>query len=297
MPLNSKKKRKGIILAGGTGSRLFPITKAICKQLLPVYDKPMIYYSLSTLMLAGIKEILIITTKEDQTKFKSLLGDGSNLGISISYKYQDEPKGIVQAFTIGEEFIDNCPIALILGDNIFYGQGFRKILKNTSRLDKSTIFAYQVADPERYGVVSFSKDKKVIGIEEKPKSPKSNFAITGLYFYDSSVVEKAKKIKPSNRGELEISDLNLLYLEEKSLNVELLSRGMAWLDTGTVDSLHEASSFIKTLENRQGIKIGCPEEIAWREGWINNDKLIKLSQPVIKSGYGNYLLSLLSNNK
>ena len=297
MLVKSNKERKGIILAGGTGSRLFPITKAICKQLLPVYDKPMIYYSLSTLMLAGIKEILIITTKEDQTKFKSLLGDGSNLGISISYKYQDEPKGIVQAFTIGEEFIDNCPIALILGDNIFYGQGFRKILKNTSRLDKSTIFAYQVADPERYGVVSFSKDKKVIGIEEKPKSPKSNFAMTGLYFYDSSVVQKAKKIKPSNRGELEISDLNLLYLEEKSLNVELLSRGMAWLDTGTVDSLHEASSFIKTLENRQGIKIGCPEEIAWREGWINNDKLIKLSQPVIKSGYGNYLLSLLSNNK
>lgn len=297
MLLKSDQERKGIILAGGTGSRLFPITKAICKQLLPVYDKPMIYYSLSTLMLAGIKEILIITTKEDQTKFKSLLGDGSNFGIAISYECQDEPKGIVQAFTIGEEFIDKSPTALILGDNLFYGQGFSKVLKNTSKLNKSTIFAYQVADPERYGVVSFSKNKQVIGIEEKPKLPKSNFAITGLYFYDSSVVEKAKRIKPSDRGELEISDLNLLYLEEKSLNVELLSRGMAWLDTGTVDSLHEASSFIKTLENRQGIKIGCPEEIAWREGWINNDKLIKLSQPVIKSGYGNYLLSLLSNNK
>ena len=206
-------------------------------------------------------------------------------------------KGIVQAFTIGEDFIDNSPTALILGDNLFYGQGFSKILKNTSKVDKSTIFAYQVADPESYGVVSFSNDKKVIGIEEKPKFPKSNFAITGLYFYDSSVVEKAKKIKPSDRGELEISDLNLLYLEEQKLNVVLLSRGMAWLDTGTVDSLHEASSFIKTLENRQGIKIGCPEEIAWREGWISNDKLVELSKPVIKSGYGNYLLSLLSKNQ
>lgn len=292
-----KSARKGIILAGGTGSRLFPITKATCKQLLPIYDKPMIYYSLSTLMLSGIKDILIITTKEDKNKFASLLGDGSNLGISINYEYQNEPKGIVQAFTIGEDFIDNSPTALILGDNLFYGQGFSKILKNTSKSDKSTIFAYQVADPERYGVVSFSNDKKVIGIEEKPKIPKSNFAITGLYFYDSSAVDKAKKIKPSNRGELEISDLNLLYLEEQSLNVELLSRGMAWLDTGTIDSLHEASSFIKTLENRQGIKIGCPEEIAWREGWISDDKLIRLSKSVIKSGYGNYLLSLLSKNQ
>tara|TARA_B100000242_G_scaffold294372_1_gene276865 strand:+ start:4163 stop:5056 length:894 start_codon:yes stop_codon:yes gene_type:complete len=297
MSLITNSNRKGIILAGGTGSRLFPITKATCKQLLPIYDKPMIYYSLSTLMLAGIKDILIITTKEDKAKFESLLGNGSYFGISISYEYQNEPKGIVQAFTIGEDFIDNSPTALILGDNLFYGQGFSKILKNTSKVDKSTIFAYQVADPERYGVVSFSNDKKVIGIEEKPKFPKSNFAITGLYFYDSSVVEKAKKIKPSDRGELEISDLNLLYLEEQKLNVVLLSRGMAWLDTGTVDSLHEASSFIKTLENRQGIKIGCPEEIAWREGWISNDKLVELSKPVIKSGYGNYLLSLLSKNQ
>lgn len=297
MSLITNSNRKGIILAGGTGSRLFPITKATCKQLLPIYDKPMIYYSLSTLMLAGIKDILIITTKEDKAKFESLLGNGSYFGISISYEYQNEPKGIVQAFTIGEDFIDNSPTALILGDNLFYGQGFSKILKNTSNVDKSTIFAYQVADPERYGVVSFSNDKKVIGIEEKPKFPKSNFAITGLYFYDSSVVEKAKKIKPSDRGELEISDLNLLYLEEQKLNVVLLSRGMAWLDTGTVDSLHEASSFIKTLENRQGIKIGCPEEIAWREGWISNDKLVELSKPVIKSGYGNYLLSLLSKNQ
>ena len=295
MSSNSNSKRKGIILAGGTGSRLFPITKSTCKQLLPVYDKPMIYYSLSTLMLAGIKEILIITTKEDQSKFESLLGNGSDFGISIIYKYQIEPKGIVQAFTIGEDFIDNSPTALILGDNLFYGQGFSKVLRNTNKTNKSTIFAYQVSDPERYGVVSFSKDKKVIDIEEKPKFPKSNFAITGLYFYDSTVVDKAKKIKPSGRDELEISDLNLLYLEEESLNVELLSRGMAWLDTGTIDSLHEASSFIKTLENRQGIKIGCPEEIAWREGWISNDKLVKLSKPFLKSGYGNYLLSLLSN--
>ena len=287
--------RKGIILAGGIGSRLFPITKACCKQLLPVYDKPMIYYSLSTLMLAGIREILIITTKEDKERFISLLGDGSRFGVSLTYKSQDEPRGIVEAFTIGEDFINNSPSALILGDNIFYGQGFSKILKRSSKAINSTIFGYQVADPNRYGVVSFSKDNKVLNIEEKPKKAKSNFAVTGLYFYDSSVVDKAKRIKPSDRGELEISDLNNLYLKEKCLNVELLSRGMAWLDTGTVDSLHEASSFIKTLEIRQGIKIGCPEEIAWREGWINDEELISSSKSLSKSGYGNYLLSLLNN--
>lgn len=287
--------RKGIILAGGTGSRLFPITQSCCKQLLPVYDKPMIYYSLSTLMLAGIKDILIITTKEDKNKFISLLGNGEKFGVNLFYKHQDKPRGIVEAFTIGEEFIAKSPVALILGDNLFYGQGFSKILKSASNKDISTIFAYEVADPERYGVVAFSKEKTIINIEEKPKYPKSNFAITGLYFYDASVVNKAKQIKPSPRGEMEISDLNLIYLRDKLLNVELLSRGMAWLDTGTVDSLHEASSFIKTLENRQGIKIGCPEEIAWREGWINNDRLIELSKPLMKSGYGNYLISLLKN--
>ena len=285
--------RKGIVLAGGTGSRLSPITLACSKQLLPIYDKPMIYYSLSTLMLAGIRNILIITTKDDINKFKDLLGDGSNLGISLTYKYQEKPEGIVQAFTIGEDFLGNSPVSLILGDNIFYGKGLGKILRESSESKESVIFSYQVSDPERYGVVSFSEDKKVIDIQEKPKNPKTNYAITGLYFYDSTVVEKAKRIKPSKRGELEISDLNLLYLKEKTLKVETFGRGMAWLDTGTVDSLHEASSFIKTLENRQGIKISCPEEIAWRNGWINDNDLITLAEPLKKSGYGNYLLDLL----
>ncbi len=287
--------RKGIILAGGTGSRLYPITLVCSKQLLPIYDKPMIYYSLSTLMLAKIRDILIITTKQDINKFKALLGDGSRLGISLEYKHQDKPEGIVQAFIIGEDFLKNSPVSLILGDNIFYGKGLGKILKETSSSKESVIFAYQVSDPERYGVVSFSEDNKVIDIEEKPKKPKTNFAVTGLYFYDATVVQKAKKIKPSKRGELEISDLNLLYLKEKNLKVEIFGRGMAWLDTGTVDSLQEASSFIKTLENRQGIKISCPEEIAWRNGWINDDELISLSEPLKKSGYGNYLLGLLKN--
>ena len=287
--------RKGIILAGGTGSRLSPITLACSKQLLPIYDKPMIYYSLSTLMLAGIRNILVITTKDDINKFKNLLGDGSDFGISLVYKYQERPEGIVQAFTIGEDFLGNSPVSLILGDNIFYGKGLGKILRESSSSKESVIFAYQVSDPERYGVVSFSKDKKVIDIEEKPKKPKTNYAITGLYFYDSKVVQKAKQIKPSKRGELEISDLNLLYLQENNLKVETFGRGMAWLDTGTIDSLHEASSFIKTLENRQGIKISCPEEIAWRNGWINDNKLISLAEPLKKSGYGNYLLELLNN--
>ena len=287
--------RKGIILAGGTGSRLFPMTKVISKQLLPVYDKPMIFYPLSTLMLAGISEILIITTPDDLNSFKSLLGNGEEIGVRITYSTQPEPNGIAQAFIIAEEFIANSPVALILGDNIFYGQGISNILKNANKKTCSSIFAYRVVDPERYGVVEFSKDLKARGIEEKPEKPKSKFAITGIYFYDNTAVAKAKTIKASNRGELEITDLNRLYLEEGSLNVEVFNRGIAWLDTGTVDSLHEASSFIRTIEHRQGYKIGCPEEIAWRNGWISNDKLKKIALGYLKSGYGSYLLSLLED--
>ncbi len=287
-------ERKGIILAGGNGSRLYPITKACSKQLLPIYDKPMIFYSLATLMLAGIRKILIITTLEDQKKFKELLGDGSQIGIELKYEYQEKPEGIAQAFVIAEEFINNSPVCLILGDNIFYGQGLKTLLRNINRSTESTIFAYRVSDPKRYGIVSFSENKEVLDIQEKPQYPKSNYAITGLYFYDSTVVDKSKKIKPSGRGEFEISDINLLYLKEKKLKVELFGRGIAWLDTGTIDSLHEASSFIKTLENRQGIKISCPEEIAWRNGWIDDEKLINSANKLIKSGYGNYLLSLLN---
>ena len=293
MNLKELKERKGIILAGGTGSRLFPITTATCKQLLPVYDKPMIYYSLSILMLAGIKKILIISTITDKCKFQELLGDGSKFGISLTYEVQEKPEGIVQAFLIGEKFIDQSPVSLILGDNIFYGKGLGKLLKDANNSSESTIFAYRVSAPERYGVVHFTDDKNVLNIQEKPANPKSNYAITGIYFYDNSVIEKSKKIKPSKRGELEISDLNLLYLEENDLNVELFGRGMAWLDTGTIDSLHEASSFIKTLENRQGIKISCPEEIAWRNKWINDESLISLAKPLLKSVYGKYLISLL----
>ena len=291
----SYSDRKGIILAGGTGSRLFPMTKVISKQLLPVYDKPMIFYPLSTLMLAGINEILIITTPNDLYSFKALLGNGEEIGVRIKYSVQPKPNGIAEAFIIGEEFISNSPVALILGDNIFYGQGISKILKNANKKTCSSIFAYRVVDPERYGVVEFSKDMKARGIEEKPEKPKSKFAITGIYFYDNTAVEKAKTIKASNRGELEITDLNRLYLEEDSLNVEVFNRGIAWLDTGTVDSLHEASSFIRTIEHRQGYKIGCPEEIAWRNGWISNDKLKKLALGYLKSGYGSYLLSLLED--
>ena len=293
MSKNKIHERKGIILAGGNGSRLYPITKVSSKQLLPVYDKPMIYYSLATLMLAGIRKILIITTPQDQKKFKNLLGDGSEIGIDLQYEYQEQPEGIGQAFLIAEKFINKSPVCLILGDNIFYGQGLRKLLININKSSSSTIFAYPVSDPERYGIVSFSKNKEVIDIEEKPTHPKSKYAITGLYFYDSTVVEKSKKISPSQRGELEISDINLLYLKERKLKVELFGRGMAWLDTGTVDSLHEASSFIKTLENRQGIKISCPEEIAWRNGWITDEKLFYLANQLLKSGYGSYLLTLL----
>ncbi len=285
--------RKGIILAGGTGSRLFPITNGVCKQLLPVYDKPMIYYPLSTLMLAGVRNILIITTPEDLENFKKLLGDGNNLGINLHYEIQDKPQGLAQAFLIGENFLDGSPSIMILGDNLFYGKGFVNQLKTASLRKNSTIFAYPVSDPERYGIVDFDKDGKVKSIEEKPLEPKSKYAITGLYFYDESVVEKAKLVTPSDRGELEISDLNKFYLEEGTLNVELFNRGMAWLDTGTIDSLLDASSFIKTIESRQGLKISCPEEIAWRNGWISDEQLIALSQALKKSGYGRYLINLL----
>ena len=287
--------RKGIILAGGTGSRLFPITKGISKQLIPVYDKPMIFYPLSTLMLAGIKDILVITTKEDLKIFTSFLGNGDNYGVNISYAIQPRPEGIAQAFIIGEKFIGNSPVALILGDNIFYGEGISSLLKSANKKKISSIFAYQVSDPERYGVVEFSKDGNVIGIQEKPKDPKSKFAITGIYFYDNSVVAKAKEISSSPRGELEISDINEIYLKEGNLSVEVFARGIAWLDTGTVDSLHEASSFIRTIEHRQGLKICCPEEIAWRNGWISDAKLKKLALDYLKSGYGSYLLSLIED--
>ena len=297
--LNIKKKlnikRKGIILAGGSGSRLYPITKGVCKQLLPVYDKPMIYYPLSTLMLAGIRDILIITKIEDIDKFKNILGNGDSFGINLQYEIQEKPEGLAQAFLIGESFLDGSPSILILGDNLFYGKGLATQLKEAYNRKNSTIFAYPVSDPERYGIVDFAKDGRVIGIEEKPSNPKSKYAITGLYFYDETVVEKAKQIRPSNRGELEISDLNNIYLEEKSLSVELFNRGMAWLDTGTTESLLDASFFIKTIEFRQGLKISCPEEIAWRQGWIDDEKLLKLAQPLIKSGYGEYIISLLEN--
>ena len=288
-------KRKGIILAGGSGSRLYPITKGVCKQLLPVYDKPMIYYPLSTLMLAGVRDILIITKIEDIDKFKNILGNGDSFGINLQYEIQEKPEGLAQAFLIGESFLDGSPSILILGDNLFYGKGLATQLKEAYNRKNSTIFAYPVSDPERYGIVDFSKDGRVIGIEEKPSNPKSKYAITGLYFYDETVVEKAKQIRPSNRGELEISDLNNIYLEEKSLSVELFNRGMAWLDTGTTESLLDASFFIKTIEFRQGLKISCPEEIAWRQGWIDDEKLLKLAQPLIKSGYGEYIISLLEN--
>ena len=293
MNYQNQINRKGIILAGGKGSRLSPITNVVSKQLLPIFDKPMIYYPLSTLMLSGIKEILIITNEKDKTLFQSLLGDGEKLGISIQYKTQKNPDGIAQAFLIADEFIKDKPVTLILGDNIFYGKGLVNLLQNANNNSNATIFAYPVKDPERYGVVEFNKNLKVLSIEEKPKLPKSNFAVTGIYYYDNTVLEKAKSIKFSKRGELEISDINNLYLKENSLNIELFGRGMAWLDTGTFDSLNEASIFIKTLENRQGLKISCPEEIAWRKGWIDDEDLIRLSKPLEKSGYGKYLISLL----
>ena len=294
MKIQNERNRKGIILAGGTGSRLFPLTNGLCKQLLPIYNKPMIYYPLSSLMLAGIKEILIITTPQDIDKFKKLLGDGSQFGINLNYILQPKPEGIAQAFILGEDFIRGSKVALILGDNLFYGKDFINLLQSANQRDESTIFAYPVSDPERYGVVEFNENKKVVNIEEKPSNPKSKYVITGIYFYDESVIEKAKIIKPSARGELEITDLNLIYLKEGRLNVELFGRGMAWLDTGTFDSLHDASSFIKSIESRQGLKVCCPEEVAWRNGWINDSDLLKLAEPLLKSGYGQYLISLIN---
>ena len=291
-------KRKGIILAGGDGSRLFPITKATSKQLIPVYDKPMIYYPLSTLMLAGIKDILIITTPHDNEKFIELLGDGSQFGINLKYKIQSKPEGIAQAFLIAEDFIENSKVTLILGDNLFHGDFLvNRLQKNYLLEEGASIFAYSVFDPERYGVVEFNSEGVAYNIEEKPKNPKSKFAITGLYFYDNTVVEKAKKIKPSHRGELEITDLNKMYMKEGKLIVEKMNRGMTWLDTGTIDSLHDASSYIRSLEKRQGLKIGCPEEVAWRVGFIDDEQLYALSIDLTKSGYGKYLQNILNESK
>ncbi len=284
---------KGIILAGGSGTRLYPITRSVSKQILPVYDKPMIYYPLSVLMLAGIREILVISTPTDIGLYENLLGDGSQLGIRITYKIQPSPDGLAQAFILGEEFIGGDNVCLILGDNIFYGYNFRSILKDAANLkDGSIVFGYYVNDPERYGVVEFDASGKVISIEEKPEVPKSNYAVTGLYFYSNDVVEKAKKLKPSKRGELEITDLNQLYLDEKRLNVKLLGRGFAWLDTGTHDSLLQASNFIATIEQRQGLKVSCIEEIAFKMGFINKEQLLELALPLSKNQYGQYLIQL-----
>ena len=284
---------KGIILAGGTGSRLHPITQGISKQLTPVYDKPMIYYPLSTLMLAGIRDILIITTPADQEQFQRLLGDGSRFGINLEYKVQPSPDGLAQAFILGADFIGNDPVALVLGDNFFYGPGLGTQLATYEQKDGATVFAYQVADPRAYGVVEFDEDFNALSIEEKPENPKSDYAIPGLYFYDSKVVEYARQIKPSPRGELEITDLNRIYLEQGKLKVEVLPRGTAWLDTGTFDSLADASNFIRTVQSRQGLSVGCPEEIAWRHGWLSDEQLRDIATPLVKSGYGSYLLGLL----
>ena len=285
---------KGIILAGGSGTRLYPITRGVSKQLLPVYDKPMIYYPLSVLMLAGIRDILVITTSEDNTSFKRLLGNGSDFGISISYAVQPSPDGLAQAFIIGEEFIGNDNVCLVLGDNIFYGQSFTQTLKQAAaKTHGATVFGYQVKDPERFGVVEFDENFNALSIEEKPQQPKSDWAVTGLYFYDRRVVGFAKQIKPSARGELEISDLNQMYLEDGSLSVQLLGRGFAWLDTGTHESLHEAASFVQTVQNIQDLQIACLEEIAWRNGWLSDEKLEELARPMAKNQYGQYLLRLL----
>lgn len=283
---------KGIILAGGSGTRLHPLTKVVSKQLMPIYDKPMIYYPLTTLMWAGIQEVLIISTSKDTPRFKELLGDGSDFGCDFKYAVQEQPNGLAEAFIIGEEFVGNDSVALILGDNIFYGSGLEQTLKASSNPHGGTIFAYHVQDPQRYGVVEFDKNKKAISIEEKPANPKSNFAVPGIYFYDNHVLEIAKNIKPSERGELEITDINKMYLEQGKLNVQILDKGTAWLDTGTFNSLMQASHFVQVIEERQGLKIGCIEEVAYTMGYIDKKQLHKLAEPLLKSGYGKYLKQL-----
>ena len=295
--VSAENKRRGIVLAGGSGTRLHPITQAVSKQLLPVYDKPMIYYPLSTLMLAGIREVLIITTPQDQPAFERLLGDGSRWGMEIQYAVQPNPDGLAQAFLIGADFLNGSAAALVLGDNLFHGHDLiPQLISSDQHSEGATVFAYPVSDPERYGVAEFDSDGMVLSLEEKPAKPKSRYAVTGLYFYDSSVVERARRVQPSSRGELEITDLNQMYLEDGLLRVELMGRGMAWLDTGTCDSLNDAGSYIRTLEHRQGLKVGCPEEVAWRQGWISNNALEALALPLKKSGYGTYLMQMLEES-
>ena len=289
---------KGIVLAGGSGTRLYPLTRGTSKQLLPIYDKPMVYYPISTLMLAGIRDILIITTPEDQANFQRLLGDGSDYGIRLEYRVQPSPDGLAQAFIIAEDFIGDDKVCLVLGDNIYYGQSFSEmLLRAASRGEGATVFGYQVKDPERFGVVEFDTQMKAVSIEEKPEVPKSDYAVTGLYFYDNRVVEWAKEVQPSARGELEITTLNQRYLQDGSLNVELLGRGFAWLDTGTHESLHQAASFVQTIEEVQGLKVACLEEIAWRNGWLTDEQMLDIAQPMMKNDYGQYLCKLVAEKR